>query len=161
MPPRRERPWPSILGGYAVFFTLLAAATSFLYDAAAPSYRPLVIRLAIVIAVGTLFVHMWKHFRGDPRWDPASPFEDALVRQPVIPKLDPAFVKLRQELANARESRSYFDKIFWPRLLGLAQAHSHAHAPTPPERSWFGRGPSFRAMGSLLDRVTALDAEKK
>ena len=161
MPPRRERQWPGIISGYAFLFVLLAAATSFLYDAVAPEYRPFVIRLAVVIVVGALFVHIWRHFRGGRRWDSASTFEDALQRHPVIPKLDPGFVKLRQELANAHQSRSYFDKIFWPRLLALARAHGQEEAPKPPERNWFGRGPSYRTIDGLIERVVAPDAEKR
>src|SRR5262249_4992632 len=114
MPPRRERQWPWIVTGYAVFFALLAATTSLLYDFVAREYRPFVIRLAVVIVVGTLLIHIWRHFRGDPRWDAASTFEEALQPQPVVPKLDPGFVKLRQEVANAHQRRSYFDKNLWP-----------------------------------------------
>jgi hypothetical protein len=161
MPPRRERQWPWIVAGYAVFFALLAAATSLLYDSIAPEYRPFVIRLAVVIVAGSLIVHIWKYFRGDPRWDAPSTFEEALQPQPAIPKLDPGFVRLRQELANARQSRSYFDKIFWPRLLALARAHRQGEAPKPPERNWFGRGPSYRTIEGLIERGVAPDAEKR
>ena len=161
MPPRRERKWPWIVAGYTVFFALLAAAASLLYDSVAPEYRPFVIRLAVVIVVGILIVHIWKSFRGDPRWDATSTFDEALQPQPVIPKLDPGFVRLRQELANARQSRSYFDKIFWPRLLGLARAHEQREAPTVLERDWLGRGPSYRTIGGLLNQITAGDADKR
>jgi len=161
MPPRRERQWPWIVAGFAVFFAILAAATSLLYDSVAPEYRPFVIRPAVVIVVGSLIVHIRKYFRGDPRWDAPSTFEEALQPQPAIPKLDAGFVRLRQELANARQSRSYFDKIFWPRLLALARAHEQQEAPMPPERSWLGRGPSYRTIYGLLDRVVASDAEKR
>jgi hypothetical protein len=161
MPPRHERQWPWIVAGYAVFFALLAAATSLLYDSVAPEYRPFVIRLAVVIVVGSLIVHIWKYFRGDPRWDAPSMFEEALQRQPVIPKLDPGFVRLRQELANARQSRSYFEKIFWPRLLALGGARGQREAPMLPERNWLGRGPSYRTIEGLLRQITALDADKR
>ena len=161
MPPRRERQWPWIVAGYAVFFALLAAATSLLYDSVAPEYRPFVIRLAVVIVVGSLIVHLWKYFRGDPRWDATSTFEEALQPRPVIPKLDPGFVRLRQELANARQSRSYFDKIFWPRLLALAHAHGQREAPRVPERNWLGRGPSYRTIKGLLDHIASADVDKK
>jgi hypothetical protein len=161
MPPRRERQWPWIVTGYAVFFALLAAATSLLYDSIAPEYRPFVIRLSAVIVVGILIVHIWKHFRGDPRWDAPSTFEEALQPQPAIPKLDPGFVRLRQELANARQSRSYFDKIFWPRLLALARAHEQQEAPMPPERNWLRHGPSYRAINGLLDHIASADVDRK
>jgi len=161
MPPRRERQWPWIVAGYAVFFALLAAATSLLYDSVAPEYRPFVIRLAVVIVVGILIVHLWKYFRGDPRWDGTSSFEEALQPRPMIPKLDPGFVRLRQELANARQSRSYFDRISWPQLLALAHAHGQREAPRVPERNWLGRGPSYRTIEGLLDQITALNADKR
>jgi hypothetical protein len=161
MPPRRERQWPWIVTGYAVFFALLVAATSLFYDSVAPEYRPFVVRLAVVIVVGILIVHIWKYFRGDPRWDETSTFEEALQPQPEIPKLDPSFVRLRQELANARQSRSYFDKIFWPRLLALARARGQREAPRVPERNRLGRGPSYNTIESLLDQITHLDADKR
>jgi hypothetical protein len=161
MPLRRERRWPWVVAGYAVFFALLAAATSLLYDSVAPEYRPFVIRLAVVIVVGILIVHIWKYFRGDPRWDATSTFEEALQPRPVIPKLDPGFVRLRQELANARQSRSYFDKLFWPRLLALARAHGQREAAMPPEAGWLGRGPSYRTIKGLLDHIASADVDKK
>jgi hypothetical protein len=161
MPPNRERQWPWVIAGYAVLFALLAAATSFLYDAVAPLNRPIVIRLAMVTVVGILLVHIWRHFRGDPRWDPTSSFEDALAHEAATAKLDPAFVKLRQELANARQSRSYFDKILWPRLCTLTQSHGHAELPMPQEPSWLRHGPSFRAIAGWIDRIAGPGAENR
>ena len=161
MPQERERQWPWIIAGYAVLFILLAAATSFLYDAVAPPNRPIVIRLAVAIVVGILLVHVWRHFRGDPRWDPASPFENALTRQPATPKLDLAFVKLRDELESARRSRSYFEKVLWPRLRTLAQSRGHIDAPIAPERSRLGRGPSFRTIHRLIDHIATPSTDRR
>ena len=161
MPQHRERQWPWIVAGYALLLVLLAAATSFVYDSVAPPNRPIVIRLAAVAVVGILLIHIWRHFRSDSLWDPASLFENALIRQPVIPKLDPAFIKLRDDLANARWSRSYFDKVLWPRLCTLAQSQGHIAAPMPPGRSRFGRGPSFRIISGLLSRIGAQGTDKR
>ena len=161
MPQHRERQWPRIVAGYALLFVLLAAATSFLYDTVAPPNRPIVIRLAAVAVAGILLIHIWRHFRGDSRWDPTSLFENALIRQPMIPKLDPAFIKLRDDLASARTSRSYFDKVLWPRLCALAQSDRHTEAPMPPGRSRFGRGPSFLTISGLISRIAAPGTDKR
>src|SRR6266702_1717807 len=105
MPRPRERRWPWITAGYAVLFAVIAAATAFFHDSAAPANRPMVIRLAVAFVVMVLLIHLRSYFRGDPRWDPPSAFADALTRQPTVPKLDANFVKLREEVANSVASR--------------------------------------------------------
>ena len=159
MLPDRERHWPWVMAGYIVLFAVIAAATAYVYDMVAAPNRPVVIRLAVVMIVCVLLVRIRGHFRGDPRWDRPSSFEEALARQRVAPKLDPAFVKLREELASAHQSRSYFDKALWPRLRALAQSRGTAAITIPQERSWVGRGPSFRAIAGLIDRIAGRGAE--
>jgi hypothetical protein len=154
MPRHRERRWPWLAAGYAVLFAVIAAATGFIYDAAAPANRPMTIRLAVAFVVGVLLIHLRNYFRGDPRWERPSAFEDALIRQPNIPKLDAGFVKLREEVANSTASRSYFKKVLRPRLCALSSARARPDAlPMPAERGWFGRGPSRRTIAALVDRI--------
>ena len=153
MPLHRERRWPWIMVGYAALFVVVAAATAFLYDAVTVAARPVVIRGAVVLVVGVLLLHIRSYFRGDPPWDPPSLFEQALIRQPVTPKLDPAFVKLRDELASSLANRSYFQNVMWPRLCGLARARGQDEPPIPQERGWFGRGPSLRTIADLTGRI--------
>jgi hypothetical protein len=154
MPRYRERRWPWIMAGYAAFFAVLAPLTAFLYDSAAAADRPMMVRTtaAFVVAVGIL--HLRAYFRGDPRWEPPSPFIDSLSPPPIEPKLDPGFSKLRDDVANASESMSYFDKVLWPRLDALAQARGlDGELPRPSGRSWFGRGPSPRVLARLIRRL--------
>lgn len=158
MPLPRERRWPWITAGYAVLFVAAAAATAFVYDGAAPANRPAVIRIAVALVVAVLLVHLRAYFRGDPRWDPPSAFDEALIGQPVAPKLDPGFVKLREEVANSVASRSYFEKVLWPRLCALARARGQqGDMPLPTERAWPGRGPSRRTIAALIDRIERLE----
>jgi hypothetical protein len=154
MPRGRERRWPWAMAGYAVLFAVVAAVTAFFYDSAAPANHAVVIRLAVAFVVGVLLIHIRSYFRGDPGWDPPSAFEDALMRQPVAPKLDPGFIKLREEVANGIASRSFFDKVLWPRLCALARARGHqSDMPLPAERAWPGRGPSRRTIAAVIDRI--------
>ena len=150
----RERRWPWAVAGYALLLAIVAAAAGFIYESAPPVHRPVVIRVAVAVVLAVVLIHLRSHFRGDPGWDPPSPFEDALRRQPAPPKLDPGFVRLRDEVANGIASHSYFRNILWPRLCTLAQARRPAVALTPPpERGWPGRGPSRRDLAELVDRI--------
>lgn len=158
MPRYRERRWPGIMAGYAVLFAVVAAATAFVYDSAAPGNRAVVIRLAVVFVVAVLLIHLRNYFRGDPRWDPPSAFDDALMHQPIAPKLDPGFVKLREDVANSVTSRSFFAKVLWLRLCALARARGQqGELPFPAGRSWLGRGPSRRTIAALIDRIEGLE----
>ena len=158
MPRHRERRWPWTVAGYAVLLVVVAAVTAFVYDSAAPANQAMVIRLAVAFVVGVLLIRIGRYFRGDPQWgslgDPPSAFADALVRQPVAPRLDPGFVKLREDVANGSASRAFFDKILWPRLAALARARGAQGDLKPPaERAWRTRGPSRRTIAALLDRI--------
>jgi hypothetical protein len=99
--PDRERGWPWTVAGYALLLAVVAAAAGFVYDSAAPAHRPVVIRLAVAIVLAVVLIHLRSHFRGDPRGDPPSPFEDALVRQPAAPEVDPGFAKLATKWRTA------------------------------------------------------------
>jgi hypothetical protein len=146
------------VAGYAVLFTVVAAVTAFVCDSAAPANRALVIRLAVAFVVGVLLIRIRRYFHGDPQWsspgDLPSAFADALIRQPVAPRLDPGFVKLREDVANGSASRPFFDKVLWPRLDALARAHwTEGDLKPPAERAWRTRGPSRRTIAALVDRI--------
>lgn len=150
----RERRWPWIMVAYVALLAVTAALTAFVYDSAAPETRPDVIRLAVAFVVAVILLHLRSYFRGDARWEPASEFENALIRQPAVPKLDSGFIKLRDEVANSLASRSYFEKVLWPRLSGLAEGRGLPdELPLPAERGWWGRGPSGRAIAALIARI--------
>jgi hypothetical protein len=154
MPQYRERRWPWILAGYAAFFAVLAPLTAFLYDSAAAADRPIVIRVAAALVVAVGILHLRAYFRGDPRWEPSSPLADSLNPPAIAPKLDPGFSKLRDDVANAAKSMSYFDKVLWPRLNALAQARGlEGELPRPDGRGWLGWGPSHRALALLIRRL--------
>ena len=146
------------MAGYALLFAVVAAVTAYVYDSAAPANQAGVIRVAVAFVVAVLLIRVRRYFRGDPQWsapgDPPSAFADALIRQPVAPRLDPGFVKLREDVANGSASRAFFDKILWPRLDALARAHgTQGDMTLPAERAWRTRGPSRRTIAALLDRI--------
>ncbi|HTT80286.1 MAG TPA: hypothetical protein VMF86_11460 [Stellaceae bacterium] len=157
MPRYRERRWPLVVAGYAVLFAVMAPATAYIYDAAAAANRPMVIRLAVVLVVGVMLLHLRGYFRGDPRWERPSEFDDALTAPPPRARLDPGFVKIRKEVADSRASRFYFEKLLWPRLCALAAARGcrPSDAPLPTERGWPFRGRSRRAaaIAGLVARI--------
>lgn len=150
----RERRWPWIAAGYAALLLVTAALTAFIYDSAAVETRPAVIRFAVAFVVAVVLIHVRSYFRGDPRWEPPSRFENALLTEPAPAKLDPGFGKLREAVANSLASRSYFEKVLWPRLTALARARGLPdELPFSEERGWWGRGPTSRAIAALIDRL--------
>jgi len=154
MPIRRERRWPWIMAGYGSLFAVTAALTAFIYDSAAQENRSIVIRIAVAFIVAVILLHLRSYFRSDARCEPESGFEDALIRQPAVPKVDLGFTKLRDEVANSLASRSYFETVLWPRLSALAKARKLPDPlPLPAERGWWGRGPSGRAIAALVARI--------
>jgi hypothetical protein len=151
----RERRWPKIVIGYAVLLVVLAAVTAFAYDAAAPANQPMVLRLTVAFLVAVALIHVRSYRRGDPLWDPPSEFQNALVPPPPTGKLDPGFVRLREEVANSAASRSYFENILRPRLGALAR-HRHgddADLPVPAAGALPRRGPSRRDLETLIEHL--------
>jgi len=154
IPLHRERHWPWLAAGYAGLFAVVAAATAYFHDSAAPANQATVIRLAVGLVIAVLLIHIRTYFRGDPRWDPPAAFEDALMDRRVAPKLDPGFIKLRDDLASASVSRSFFDRLVWPRLCALTLARGQqGDMPPPAARAWPRRGPSRRTIAAMIDRI--------
>jgi type II secretory pathway pseudopilin PulG len=153
MPQHRERLWPRIVGRYAVLLVVLAAVAAFVHDTASPADRAVVIRLAVAFAVAGIFLHLRSYFRGDPRWDPLSEFEEALNPKPTVPNLAESFRRLREQVESSIASRSYFERGLWPRLQSLARARGRKELSPPEGRGWLGRGPSRRAVAELIDRI--------
>jgi hypothetical protein len=145
----RERRWPRITAAYAVFVIVLATVTAFTREAVAEDHQGTVIRLAVALLVAVVLIHLRSHFRGDPLWDPPSNFADALARRVPTPKVDPGFVKLRGEIANALASRAYFDKVLWPRLHTLAGGR----LPPLPRLRLARRGPSRATLAELIGSI--------
>ena len=154
MPKHRERHGPWIAAGYVVLFAVVAALAGFIHDAIAPADRAVVIRLAVAFVVAVIVLHLRIWFRGDPRWEPQSEFEDALTPQPVVPKVDASFARLREQVENGVASWSYFEKVLWPRLLILARLRGREDGLVlPVGPGWLGCGPSRRAISDLVDQI--------
>jgi len=145
--------WLWVGAGYAILMAVVAALTGLIYDAAASAIQPLVIRLAVALVTGAIAIHLLVHFRGDPRWEPPSALEEALLRAPIAPRLDPSFIRTREEVANASAARSYFDKVLWPRLCALCESRGKGELPIAGERHRLGRGPSHRALADLIGHI--------
>jgi hypothetical protein len=150
MPQHHKRRWPLVAVGYAVLFAVVAALAGFIHDAVAPVDGPVVIRLAVAFIVALVVLHLRSWFRGNPRWEPPSEFDAALVSQPIAAKLDASFVRLREQIENGVANRSYFDKVLWPRLQSLVRLRGQDGKPAG---RGLGRGPSLRAISELLDQI--------
>ncbi|MBI1775776.1 MAG: hypothetical protein HYR63_10555 [Proteobacteria bacterium] len=68
--------------------------------------------------------------------------------------MDPALRKWRQDIGFSRSSRRYFDRVFWPRLVGLAGTRDLGRHPVPsaPVR-WLKRGPTLGQLAELVRRL--------
>jgi hypothetical protein len=145
--------WLWIAAGYAILMAVIAALTGLIYDAAASSIQPLVIRLAVALVTGAIAIHLLVYFRGDPRWEPPSALEEALLQPSIPPRLDPSFIRTREEVANGSATRSYFEKVLWPRLCRLCESRGKGELPIVSERHRLGRGPSHRALAELIGHI--------
>jgi hypothetical protein len=152
MPLRPERRWPRIVAGYGSLFLVTAAAASFLCDSAAVANRPIVIQFAVGFIVAVLLIRLRNYFRGDPLGEQRSAFEDALRSQPVAPKLDAQFSRLREEVTNGVARHGYFEKVLWPRLCALSHRRGGPDVPLPIRRG-LGRGPSRRTLAVLVESI--------
>jgi hypothetical protein len=150
-----ERRWPKITAAYAVFVLVLAAITALADQAVADENRAMVVRLAVVVLAAVGLVHLRSYFRGDPLWDPPSEFADALSEERLDVKIDPGFVKLRDQVAHSLASRSFFEDMLRPRLRGLAGIPLGDEDPARPS-FWHRvgrRGASPEEIGALIDRI--------
>ena len=147
----RKRRWPAITAGYAAFLVALGALTAFVYENAVPANRPAVIRFAICFVAAVVLLHLRRYFRGDPLWEPASDFENALTAAPPPPKLHPEFARLREEVANALARQSSFGRALGPRLEELARVHGiePGKAASLTKR----RRPSPEMLGEFISQI--------
>jgi hypothetical protein len=148
MPLRTERS-PRRLAMRGLLGVLLILAIIPMYLAVAPSWRPVVVRLA---CTGLVVVGCIRVIRGVRR----AIQPDALLATdppppaPPSPTLDAFFLRLRGELTFSVRSRRYFDAILWPRLLALAGTD----LPRPAERRRIlRRGPPLATLERLIAEI--------
>lgn len=139
------------LAGRAVLVVLLVLVALPIYLKASPAWRPTAVRLAcaVVLVSGCARARRWARDGVLP--DGISPFE-APPDPPAGVQLDPAFLRLRDDLVASTRSRRYFDVVLWPRLVTLAGPGPAV--PCPPRRRFLGRqGPALRVLEDLVARV--------
>jgi hypothetical protein len=119
------------------------------YLSLAPSWRPLLLRLAAAAIVAVVCLRAVRNVAATLEADAGSPL-DTPPPAPPEPEMDSRFVRLRDEVVFSVRSRRYFDAILWPRLCALA----HTDLPRPPERPGFRRrGPSLATLEDLIARI--------
>jgi len=156
VPRPRERRWPLLVAGYAVFLALVAAGSAPVYFVVEAPNRPLVTRLAAGLIVAVVVVHLLKRLRARIDVQVPSAFERALDPDRPQPSHDPRFVQIREELRYSASSGVYFDRVLWPQLTALAD-----QAPRRPSRErlvkpagrFFRRGPSLTTLRDLMRTI--------
>ncbi|HEY7202926.1 MAG TPA: hypothetical protein VIA61_01440 [Methylomirabilota bacterium] len=139
------------LAGAVVVVALLALVTLPIYLTMSPAWRPTAVRLACVLAlmIGCARARRWARDAILPGG--LSPFE-APPEPPASAHLDPAFLRLHDDLVASTRSRRYFDVVLWPKLVALAGPGPAL--PCPPRRRILGRrGPSRHVLEDLVARV--------
>jgi hypothetical protein len=152
--PPPERRWPGLVAGYAVLLGLLAAAATPAYLYVEPSDRPTVVRVAVAAVVGVALLHLVRVARARVAAQPPSAFEQALVPSRAEVRLPPVFERLRDEIRHSVASQGYFERVLWPRLVGLAARRAGGPASgelrAPKGRRLLGRGPSLDTLRKLI-----------
>lgn len=160
MSPPRERRWPLLVAGYALFIALVAGGAAPVYFILEPAKRPLVTRLAAALVMGVAVIRLVKTVRARLDAQPPSGFELGLEPARREVSLDPQFVQIRDDLRFGASRAGYFDRVLWPRLVALAEPSPLRPAPAclvqPPGR-FFRRGPSLITLRNL---ITAIGEEK-
>ena len=151
MPRLRERRWPGLVAGYSSLLLVLAGATTPIYVSVADIDKPLVARLAVAVLTGVILVHIRSRLRRHLDNAPPSEFEQALRAVPSPPKVDPLLLRLREELQFSVSSRQYFQRVLWPRLVGLAERNGKTTLLRKPGADWVRRrGPSLQTLAALV-----------
>jgi hypothetical protein len=139
------------LAGRVVVVALVALVALPIYLTMSPAWRPTAVRLtcATALVIGCASARRWA--REAVLAEALSPFE-ARPEPPAAVQLDPAFLRLRDDLVVSIRSRRYFDVVLWPRLVALAEPGPPL--PYPPRRRVLGRrGPALRVLEDLVARV--------
>ena len=137
------------LAGRAVLVSVVILAGIPLYFSLAPSWRPLIVRLACAALAALGCARVLRAVGRAMVTDAVSPFE-APRPAPPPPELDSRFVRLRDEVVFSARSRRYFDAILWPQLCALAGTD----LPRPPLRKRLRRrGPSLAVLEDLIARI--------
>jgi len=145
MPPPADR-WARRQVARGLLATLLALVAIPVYLVLDPSWRPMAVRLACALIMAAGCVRAIRRVRRAIGGGVASALDAPPPPSPV-PELDPRFLRVRDDVVFSIRSRPYFDRVLWPRLLGLAGGS----LVPPAERRRFGRrGPSPGALAGLL-----------
>jgi hypothetical protein len=143
--------------GYLLFLGILVLAMTPIYLYADPSNRPAVVRLAGALFLAVVVIHLRRIVREGIYRQPSSAFELALHRATPEPRLDPFFLKLRDEVRFSNKSQAYFEHVLWARILRLVALRTGQRVAAVPAmpggRRLIRRGPSLTTLRDLMARI--------
>jgi hypothetical protein len=131
----------------AVLGAVVLIATVPVYVFVEPPWRPLVARLAVAFVLGVALLQLRGAVAARLAASGASALEQALERPGSPPAVPLRLEELIDDVRATRRSRGHFERIMWPRLVGLASRP----LARPPAR--FGRGPSLAELRRLIADV--------
>jgi hypothetical protein len=152
MSPKYERQWRETFAR-CVAWTLVVSAVAYpIYLTVPDEHQGLVIRVAAAAILGAVLMQIQKHLRKDLDDQAPSRFDMAREIQQRPAKIDPHFVELETELRHSLESRQYFDRVLWPRLLAIGERQG-VILKRPRLRWPATRGPSLGDISELISNL--------
>ncbi len=151
-----EHRWVKIVAGYGLLVAGTIFVAAVVFHAVEPIHRSMVIRLAAGLLVGVALIHLASHRRRNLLPESPSDFERALARRPPPPKLDPAFIRWRDEVRSSLRDSRYFRQVMWPNLQNLARQRGLGAPEIErllPAGRRFRRGPSLRQLARIVERL--------
>lgn len=152
MSPTYERRWREAFAR-CVAWTLVVGAVAYpVYLTVPDEHQGFVVRVAAAAILGTVLMQIQKRVRSELDDQAPSRFDMAQEIRQRPNKIDPHFSKLETELRHSLQSRQYFDRVLWPRLLGIGERQG-VILKRPRLRWPATRGPSLGDISELISNL--------
>jgi hypothetical protein len=149
--------WLRLLAGYAVLGALAWLIALPLWFAAAPAWRPAVVRLAAAAVLAVALARVLGAARRRVTAQAPSAFDRATVSARDEPSVPGEFRELIEEIRFGRATEGYWSRVLQPRLASLAaRLPAGPPLPEPPPARWrrlLKLGPSLAAIRDLIKRL--------
>jgi hypothetical protein len=152
MSPIYERQWWETFARCVTWMLVVSAVAYPIYLTVPDEHQGLVIRMAAAAILGAVLMQIQKHLRKHLDDQTPSRFDMAREIRQRPAKIDPHFIELETELRHSLESRQYFDRVLWPRLLAVGERQG-AILKRPRLRWPATRGPSLSDISELISNL--------